>query len=91
MLRVQHAHKRKVEKYVPHNFGKSILFGINSLYIFMCIWRDLPQFYMFPCSHGNISFARAPLIFYVPMFPWKYFFSMKREKNKEIKKRVHEA
>jgi hypothetical protein len=25
------------------------------------------------------------------MFPWKHFFSMKWERNKEIKKRVHEA
>jgi hypothetical protein len=53
--------------------------------------QELPQFVMFPCSRGNISFTGAPAILYVPMFPWKYFFSMKLGRNKEIKKRVHEA
>jgi hypothetical protein len=81
--------KRKVEKYVPHKFGKigkSTIYANNSLYIFMCIWRDLPQ----QKIQGHYA-AGAPPICYVPMFPWKYFFSTKRERNKEIKKRVHEA
>jgi hypothetical protein len=30
----------------------------------------------------------APPILYVPMFPWKYFFSTKWERSEEIKKNV---
>jgi hypothetical protein len=30
----------------------------------------------------------APPILYVPMFPWKYFFSTKCERSEEIKKNV---
>jgi hypothetical protein len=40
----------------------------------------------FPHRRTPRSYARgAPPILYVPMFPWKYFFSMKQEKSKEIK------
>jgi hypothetical protein len=27
-------------------------------------------------------------VVYVPMFPWKYFFSMKQERNKEIEREL---
>jgi hypothetical protein len=50
----------------------------------MCIWRDVPQ----QKTQGHYT-AGAPPILYVPMFPWKYVFSRKQERNKEIKKRVH--
>ncbi len=47
----------------------------------MCIWRDVPQ----QKTQGHYA-AGAPPILYVPMFPWKYFFTTKQERNKEIKK-----
>jgi len=43
----------------------------TSLFISLCIWRDLPQqkIHMELCGEGD-----PPLYFYVPMFPWKYFW-----------------
>jgi hypothetical protein len=40
---------------------------------------------MFPCSHGNISFARAPLIFlcsHVPMEIFLFYETGKKQGNK---------
>jgi hypothetical protein len=33
----------------------------------------------------------APLILHVPTFPWKYFFSTKRQRSKEIKREYGEV
>jgi hypothetical protein len=49
----------------------------NSLFIFMCILKDLPQ------GHYDKG---APPILYVPMFPSKYFIFTKQKKSKEMKR-----
>jgi hypothetical protein len=48
----------------------------NSLFISICILRDLPQLKNEP---NGVMQGELPPILYVPMFPWKYFFSMKLE------------
>jgi hypothetical protein len=49
----------------------------NSLFISMCISRDLPQ--------GHYV-GGAPPILYIPLFPLKYFFFMKQKKKKKKRK-----
>jgi hypothetical protein len=48
----------------------------------VCILRDLPK------EKNPTAFCArgAPPIIYVPMFPWKYFFSTKRGKMEGKKK-----
>jgi len=51
----------------------------------MCILRDLP-----PAENPRAYYAGGASQFYlyVPMFAWKYFFSMKRERSEEIKREL---
>jgi hypothetical protein len=68
--------------------------------------RELPQLFyvpMFPWkyffhrSFPNLICSHVPMEYFFCesspnfLFSWKYFFSTKWERNKEIKKRVHEA
>jgi len=55
----------------------------NSLFIFYVYFEGSP-----PAEEQTLwCYARggAPPILYVPMFPWKYFFSMKWERSENIK------
>jgi hypothetical protein len=47
----------------------------------MGILRDLPQ----QNNPRVLCWGTLPVL-YVPMFPWKYFFSMKWERSEEIKR-----
>jgi hypothetical protein len=55
--------------------------------------RELPQFNTFPHSNGNMFFlpkekeARKSKR-ELSTFAWKYFFSTKRERSKEIKREL---
>jgi hypothetical protein len=48
----------------------------------MCILRDLPWHVEGTLSHDA---GGAPQFY---MFPWKYFFSMKGKRSKEIKREL---
>jgi hypothetical protein len=63
-----------------HHYNNNIN---NSLFIYFYVYilRDLPP------TRTLGHYARgAPPILYVPMFPWKYFFSTKWDRSKEIKR-----
>jgi hypothetical protein len=49
----------------------------------MCILRHLPR----QKNPRALCRGSSPIL-YVPMFPWKYFFSTKWERSQEIKKKV---
>jgi hypothetical protein len=52
-------------------------------FLFLCILSDLSQ------QKNDRDYAKgAPPILYVPTFPWKYFFSIKQERSKEIKREL---
>jgi hypothetical protein len=52
-------------------------------FLFLCILSDLPQ-----QNNGRDYAKGAPPILYVPTFPWKYFFPLKQERSKEIKREL---
>jgi hypothetical protein len=70
--------KRKVEKYVPHKFGKSTIYINNSLHIFMCIWRLLLR----QKTQGHYAVG-APPTFYVPMETFLFYEMGKKQGNKK--------
>ncbi len=55
----------------------------NSLFISVCILRVSPSRTTLGCYAGG-----ALPILYVPMFPWKYFFSTKWERREEMKREL---
>jgi hypothetical protein len=57
----------------------------NSLFIFMCILRYLPQ--QKNPTLGCYAGA-APQFLYILTYTWKYFFSTKWERSKEIKREL---
>jgi len=52
-------------------------------FLFLCILSDLPL-----QKNGRDYAKGAPPVLYVPTFPWKYFFSIKQERSKEIKREL---